>query len=119
MKLVGIDKLLSSTENGLAQRYLVLDYVPNNYWADMFLKLHKNSISPEKREVSLRGKYVIVECLVEEIQGQVNFLNKLCEEAEIQLIKAHDQEQKAKQAKGRLEEENRILALEAFEKLKF
>lgn len=119
MKITSIDMNLSSPEQGIATRYLVLDFAPNLNWQKVFNQLHKNSTDAGKREVQVAGNNVIVNCCMDELQHQIDSLNELCRQTDAQILAAHEEALQKEQERVRQIEEKRRLAKEEFGKLKF
>ena len=119
MKIISIDMNASSPEQGLATRRLILDNMASVEWKTLFENIHRNRVDFHKREVSIAGKEIMVNCCMDEIQHQIDSLNAICKEADDQLLAAHAQAQAAEQERVRMQEEKRRAAHEQFGKLKF
>lgn len=119
MKIIDIDRDLSSLEEGRGFRYLVLDMVPNVQWTNHFLDNHKTSMDLVKRPVSIRGNNILVECCMDEIQHQIDTLNALCKTTDDQIQSALEESYRAEQERVRQHEEKRKSANKEFGKLKF
>lgn len=81
MKIIGIDKEASSTEEGMGDRYLILEDYPPAYWGEFFSSIHSEFFSMQKRRARLEGNYIVVTCLRSELQAQINDLNVQCKQA--------------------------------------
>ncbi len=119
MKIINIDMNLSSSELGRAKRFLILDRVPTARWQAIFNELHKNSMDTAKRAVTTSGKYLEVECSMDEIQQQVDRLKALCQQTDVQLQAEFDESQRKEQERVNQIEEKRKIAREQYSKLKF
>lgn len=119
MKIISIDINGSSPEQGLATRRLILDNMATVEWKALFEKIHRKRVDFHKREITIAGKEIIVNCCIDEIQHQIDSLNAICKETDEQLLAAHAQAQAAEQERVRTQEEKRRIAQEQFGKLKF
>ncbi|MBN5402794.1 hypothetical protein JY555_14455 [Serratia marcescens] len=84
MKIIGIDQERSSPADGMGERYLELDGYPPGEWPQFFDEVHANFFSTSKRRARVDGKYLVVNCPLDEIQHQIN-------ELKTQVIKANKQ----------------------------
>lgn len=81
MKITGINEQLSSHNQNMGARYFELDGVPDTAWTDFFTSIHQQSFDLMKRNVRVQNTWVIVECPLDEMQHQINFLNEICDKA--------------------------------------
>ncbi|KHT34403.1 hypothetical protein [Pectobacterium carotovorum] len=81
MKIIGIDRELSSEDEGMGDRYFILEDDPPLYWPQFFDIVHKEFFSMQKRRARIEGKNVIVCCLRDELQQQLNDLKVQCAQA--------------------------------------
>ncbi|RAR75084.1 hypothetical protein C7420_101700 [Pantoea ananatis] len=119
MKIVGIDMDMSSSEQGLGARYLKFDIMASVEWKTIFEQIHRNTFSPSKRDVSVVGSNLIVHCCMDELQHQIESLNKMCAQADERLVAKHQQEEAEERERVRQVQEKRTRANEHYGKLKF
>lgn len=119
MKIVGIDMNLSSSEQGIGARYLKFDSMASVEWKTIFEQIYRNTFSPNKREASVVGTNLIVQCCMDELQHQIEILNKMCIQADERLAAQYEQEQAEERERVRQMQEKRNHANEQYKKLKF
>lgn len=119
MKIVGINKDISSFENGMGDRFLILDNVADAEFIHIFNDLHKRNMALNKRAVSLSGRQLIVKCPMDEIQSQVELINTIFMQTDRYISDAQEKQRIAHEEKIRIVQEKRAAAQSEFDKLKF
>jgi len=119
MKIAGINKDISSTEEGLGDRYLILSEVPTHDWKRTFSHNHLSSMVLNKRSVSFSGNQITVNCTMDELQGQIDLLNSICEKTDADLLAAYEQAQREEQERAQRDQDKRARAEAQYDKLKF
>ncbi|CND48381.1 hypothetical protein [Yersinia intermedia] len=84
MNINGINKDKTSLAPGIAPRVLTLNVKPGREFEIAFENAYKNYFNPSKREMKILGNDVIILCMLDELQAQINIAKKL-------LIKATEQ----------------------------
>ncbi|MEN4578198.1 hypothetical protein ABEH22_22725 [Pantoea agglomerans] len=119
MKIIGIEKGLSSKELDFGDRYLILDAVPGRTWASIFEKQYSNYHSPNKRKVTLQNDNLIVKCPADELQALIYTLNGIVKavDEEIEAMRLRAEQQAQEQA--RREAEQKKKADDVYDNLNF
>lgn len=119
MKVAGIHKVTSSTEEGLGDRYLILSEIPTHDWKRTFSHNHHHSMVLNKRPMSFSGNQIAVNCTMDELQDQIDLINSICQKTDADLIAAYEQAQREEQERAQRAQEKRARAEAQYDKLKF
>ncbi|HBR1176904.1 MULTISPECIES: hypothetical protein [Klebsiella] len=106
MKITGVDFEKSSVEEGMADRYLIIDNITNARFSEFFESELRSHPSMHKRRAVVQGSYVIVTCPLDELQAQVKLLNEICSRVEVKIRehvedikRRHEEERQAENLK--------------------
>ena len=119
MKIIDIQRELSSSNPDFGARYLILDSVPFQNWIQLFEATHRQTFDMMKRSISIQGIYLIVECPMEELQYQIKTLNEICSKTDSALQEIKDRETKEREESNLRAEAERKKANDSFDNLKF
>lgn len=119
MKIAGINKNISSTEEGLGDRYLVFSENLTQDWKRVFLHNHHHSLELNKRSISFTGNQISVNCTMDELQGQIDLINSICQKTDADLLAAYEKSQREEQERVQLAQDKRARADAQYDKLKF
>lgn len=119
MKIIGINRDLTSTVEGMADRYLTLDSTPNSAWVQLFEDIHREDMDLQKRNIRIENRWIIVKCPLADTQQQIEKLNAICKEAD-GIIAEHEQKKTLEEnARRAILVEQTDKANEVFDNLKF
>lgn len=119
MKIIGIDKEASSAEEGMGERYLILEDHPPPYWGNFFETAHREFFSMQKRRARLQGNNIIVSCLRDELQQQIKDLKEQCKRASIETAQYVAQMEAERNAQEAYRVAQRKAADDDYDNLKF
>ncbi|YCH28977.1 hypothetical protein M1D48_12250 [Erwinia sp. D4-22] len=119
MKITGIDKEFSSKDLGFGDRYLVLDSPPGRTWINLFQEAYANYFSPNKKNAFIKNGYLVVQCPADELQEQINILNKIVRSADEKINAIKLRAEQEAQERARLDAEMRKKADDVYDNLKF
>lgn len=119
MRIIGIDEVNSSHEEGNAERWLTLDEYPSPEWCDCFGAAHKNYFSTSKRQTWVNGRTIVVTCTLDEVQSQIEFLNKICSQATHEWEHLLAREKQAKEDREQEALDKKTKAEDIYRNLKF
>lgn len=119
MKIVDIDRGMTSPEDGMQERFLKLDSIPTQEWGNLFEAIHKQDTDMQKRRVYVRNEWLVVTCPLEEIQRQVKTLNRLCTLTDEELKKIQQQRAAAKEAASEEQARRNKIGNDIFDNLNF
>ncbi|MEP8837745.1 hypothetical protein ABKV41_16345 (plasmid) [Enterobacter roggenkampii] len=119
MKIIDIERELSSSNPDFGARYLILDSVPHQNWINLFEATHRQTFDMMKRAIRIQGNYLIVECPMQELQYQIKSLNELCSKTDSSLQAIQEREKQEREESQLRAEAEQKKANDSYDKLKF
>ncbi|HGY2353405.1 TPA: hypothetical protein ACNVQT_002305 [Citrobacter farmeri] len=119
MKVTGINRSLSSTDEFVGERYLEVDGHITPNWSDLFVESHASSFHNMKRNVWIDGNHIVVNCPLIELQSQVNEIQSHCAYADRRLAELKEEQPAIEKQKRQSMEDSTNKANEVFNSLKF
>lgn len=119
MKVVGINKECSSLTAKVGPRVLLLAAVPSDMWLSAFAEVYRKFEEPLKKNINIEATELTLSCHIEELQQQITAINMLCQQAD-ELVKQWEIEiEEAKLREQEINRENRRIAEDIIDNLKF
>jgi len=119
MKITGINKSKSGTNDGVDNRYLTTDERITIEWADIFREKVSPPFTVMNDEISIEGDFIVVKCDWRDLQTKINQIKKLCAATDADLIRQHLEAEREAEEKRQKAENERIRAHEFYDSLNF
>ncbi|WP_215846728.1 hypothetical protein [Candidatus Pantoea bituminis] len=119
MKITGLNKDKTSTNESMGERWFTLDETGSPLWGSFYDQAYQSLFDMMKRKSEWHPGHIVVRCSLDEMQHQINVINKLCKMADELLTQHHEKMEKDRQEALSRSEKERYKADDVFNNLKF